>query len=332
VSPSNKGWFRVLGPACLAIACALSVCAAQRSAAAPGQVGDPPIWDVARERFVTEDELVARLARVRYRLLGEIHDNPEHHALRARLIHRIADSGAKPAVVFEQFELDRDAALVAAQRATQSGSRADVDAVAAAGGITGPGWQWPLHRPLVEAALAERLPLRAGNPQRAELMRAARAPAESVPDASWGKRFAAAPWTPAQDATLRTDVVDGHCGKLPEQAIAAIVRAQRMRDAALAQALVDAATADGAILIAGNAHIRRDVAVPIYVQPNGVRPDDAALISVGFIEATPAERQRTGFPRSLVAERAGYDIVWFTNPIARGDPCAQIAPATPAGK
>ena len=315
--------FQRVAVALAAAIVAIAGCAAQGSPSS----GNPQIWDLRAGRFITEDQLVARLVGARYRLLGEVHDNAEPHRLRAGLIRRIAANGLRPAVVFEQFGLERDAALIAAQGA-QPGGNADPDSVAAAGGIVGKAWQWPLHKPLVEAALMERLPLRAGNPERAELMRAARAPAGSVPDTRWGKRFASTPWSPQQDAILRTDIVDGHCGKLPEQATAAIVRAQRMRDAALAQALVDSATGDGAILIAGNGHVQHDVAVPVYLRADG---DPAgAAISVGFIEAAPADRQSVDFPRAFLGPRPAYDVAWFTTVTPRGDPCAQMPAAPPA--
>ena len=282
---------------------------------------EPQIWDVGAGRFISEDALVARLAAARYRLLGEMHDNPEHHRLRAALIRRIAVTGRTPAVVFEQLELDRADALVAAQA---DGRGADAEAIATAGGLERSAWQWPLHKPLIDAALAAHLPIRAGNPSRNELMRAARAIGDTVPDAPWGERFSSARWTAAQDAVMRNDIVEGHCGKLPEHALQPIIRAQRMRDAALAQALVDAATADGAILIAGNGHVRRDLAVPAYLKPLDDRAADTTVLSVGFIEATPADRQASDFPRDFLGTRADYDIVWFTAATSRSDPCLQM--------
>src|SRR5512143_1707610 len=122
----------------IAFVAALGGCAGAGMRADPR----PPIWDLAASRFVTEGELVARLVGTRFRLLGEIHDNPAHHRLRAALIRQIAAAGKHPAVVFEQFDLDRDAALVAAQR----GDRVDAEALATAGALDRKGWQWPLHK------------------------------------------------------------------------------------------------------------------------------------------------------------------------------------------
>jgi uncharacterized iron-regulated protein len=288
-------------------------------------IAGPQIWDVKGGRFVDEGELVARLATVRYRLLGEVHDNPAHHTIRAEVIRRIAAGGARPAVVFEQFDLDHAEALAAAQRATRPDARPDVEAVATAGGLDRTGWQWPLHKPVLEAALAAELPIHPGNASRADVMRAARAPGDPAPDTQWGRRFAITPWTAAQESALRHDIVEGHCGKLPEQAIAAVARAQRIRDATLAQALADAAAAhprEGAILIAGNGHVRRDLGVPAYLQ--SAVPEDATLLSVGLVESEMSERQTAGFPRDALRDQPPYDFVWFTDLVTRGDPCGRM--------
>ena len=44
------------------------------------------IWDVRAARFVDSDALTRRLAGARYVLLGEKHDNPDHHQIQAALV------------------------------------------------------------------------------------------------------------------------------------------------------------------------------------------------------------------------------------------------------
>jgi uncharacterized iron-regulated protein len=283
------------------LACsALSACASL----APG---DPRIWDVRSGRFISEPQLVAELAAARYRLLGEVHDSPAHHDIRARLITAMAAAGVRPAVVFEQLDLDHDADLLAAQR-----EGADAEQLADAGRLDRRAWGWPLHKPIVEAALAARLPVRAGNLPRAQLR-------NSEPDANaaWYARLQAAAWTGAQAAALREHIVDGHCGRLPDAVVPRLVQAQRMRDAAMAQALVDDATADGAILIAGNEHVRADLAVPLYL--NGTR-----TLGLGLVEASAEEERAADFPRQVVAAYPGFDFVWLTPSLARDDACARF--------
>jgi uncharacterized iron-regulated protein len=122
---------------------------------------------------------------------------------------------------------------------------------------------------------------------------------------------------------LRADIRDGHCGQLPERAIDPFVTVQRARDAHMALALRDAG-ADGAVLIAGASHVRRDVGVPRAL-PEG------ETASVAFLEVAPG----AGLPEPRV-----FDYVWFTPRVDDRDPCERFReslerlrqPAPPAVK
>jgi uncharacterized iron-regulated protein len=241
-----------------------------------------------------------------------MHDNAAHHRLRADLIARIAASGARPAVVLEAFDLDHAAALEAAQK----DATADAERLADAGGLDRQSWRWPMHKPLVEAALAAELPVRAGNLSRRSLQRAVRAPSPAFADAPWAGRLRDAPWSTAQQAGLEATIVEGHCGKLPADVVPRIAQAQRERDAAMAQALGDAATRDGAILLAGNGHVRRDIGVPAYLAGK-------PFVSVGFIE-TDGDVRDDAVVRAELAAHPGYDYVWLTAKADRPDLCAKV--------
>ena len=272
------------------------------------------IFDVHAGRFIDEAALVTDLARTRYRLLGEIHDNPLHHTIRARLLREIAGRALHPAVVMEQFDLDHDMALRAAQNAGDN-----VEQVANAGELDRKGWQWPLHEPIVAAALALHLPLRAGNLSRTVLSGDLDAGQREHPRME--TRLRAARWTDAQAGELRADIVESHCNMLPDAIVPRLVLGQRMRDAAMAQALVDDATADGAVLIAGNGHVRDDLGVPVYLHAPGFAGAHARSISVGFIEVNADDERDAEFPRRVIAVHPGFDVVFLTPAIARPDPC-----------
>lgn len=267
---------------------------------------------------MSEPRLVAELADARYRLLGEVHDNPAHHAIRAHLVSAIAATGARPAVVFEQFDRDHDDALTAAQAA---GS--DAERLAEAGRLDREGWRWPLHKPIVEAALAAQLPVRGGNLTRAELRADPAAAVAKDASAAWHARLRAARWTGEQERDLRGDIVESHCGRLSEALVPRLVLAQRERDAAMAQALVDDATTRGAILIAGNGHVRADRGVPVYLHAAGLSDADARSVSVGLVEVSAADEHARDFPRQIIAEHPGFDYLWFTGSVAREDPCGR---------
>jgi uncharacterized iron-regulated protein len=205
-------------------------------------------------------------------------------------------------------------ALLAAENAGDN-----IEQVATAGELDRKGWQWPLHEPIVAAALALHLPLRAGNLSRTVLSGDLDAAQREHPRME--TRLRAARWTDAQASELRADIAESHCNMLPDAIVPKLVLGQRMRDAAMAQALVDDATADGAVLIAGNGHVRHDLGVPVYLHAPGLAGAHARSVSVGFIEVNADDERDPDFPRRVIAAHPGFDVVFLTPAIARPDPC-----------
>jgi uncharacterized iron-regulated protein len=290
-------------------------CALVFAVAAAGCAGPSPsptaglegrIWDVRSERFVSEEELAAQLGKARYRLLGEVHDHPEHHRLRAGLIARL---GAPTEVYFEQFDRENDTAL----RSAQAGG-ADANAMASAGKLA-KSWGWPLHKPLIESALAAGYPVRAANLPGTDTRRIAMAGAFGPGDIALAAALARSGWSASREQEMRQEIFESHCRALPEKMAPALVLAQRSRDATLAIAL--AAAPGSAVLIAGNGHVRRDVGVPLYL------PAGSAALSVAFLETREGEEDPRDYARGVAGE-AAYDYVWFTAPQPRSDPCETL--------
>lgn len=254
----------------------------------------------------------ARLTGTARVLLGEVHDNPEHHRLRAAALTRAIQAGWQPAIVMEQFDLDRQADLDAARRERPDDAQHLIDR--AGGG----GWSWQDYRVFVELALRHRLPLLGGNLSRATANRLAREDYASVLGA---ERVAAwqlqPPPNDAWQAAQEREIDLGHCGMLPQRVWAGLARGQFARDAAMAHLLAQQASR-GVVLLAGNGHVRRDLGVPRWLARQGA---PAALV-VGFVERGPA-----------VEAEGRYDAVVVTAPAQRPDPCEgfrQTRPRTTA--
>lgn len=284
---SRRAWLAGVTTSALA-GCALQPAAADR------------IVDVATGRELTRAELLATLRAADFVLLGEQHDNPHHHARRGALITEL---GAGTVVVAEQLD-----------RGRRVGPGPDALARLQAAGFEPRAWQWPLHRALFEPLLAAGLPVLGGNAPIADVRQVARQ-GQAVAPAEWRELLASAPLDAAAEATLDRALVDGHCGQLPAARVPAMRAAQRVRDAALAQALV-ASAGRPAVLVAGNGHVRLDHGVPVLLRR--LRPV-ARIVVVGF-----------GEPDWRVAD-APYGYLWLTPAIERGDPCAGLRmPAAPA--
>ena len=248
------------------------------------------IWDVRAARFVSPDEVLARASRASHVILGETHDNPEHHRLQRQVLDKLP---GRRSLAMEQFDSEHQAAIDAAQA-----KNADAEGIADAGRFDRKGWNWPLYRPLVELAVERRWPIIAANLSRAEARRIVRAPSLS-----------GLPPDPALVPDLERDIAENHCGQRPApKLLAGMVEAQRARDARMAALL----KAPG-VLITGSGHARRDRGVPRYLP-------GADIVSIGFTEVEVDKKSTPDYLAGFYSP-ASFDYVWFTSRAAREDPC-----------
>ncbi|MHC4138104.1 MAG: ChaN family lipoprotein [Planctomycetota bacterium] len=276
------------------------------------------IWEVARQRFVAEADLLRILAARRYVLLGEVHDNPGHHRIQERVLGGLAARGRRPAVVLEMISRDHADALQAAL-ADPAVTAQDVRRAVA---WDTSGWpDWEIYAPVFETALEAGLALAAGDLSSTDREALRREGIAGLDLATVEALGLDGPLPSPVRATLDASIREGHCDLLPEAALPAMVAVQRTRDARLAQVLAEAAGPDGVVLVAGTGHVRRDVGVPYHL----ARFDpDAAVVSVGLVEVHAGRAD----PRSDLAERFAesvpFDFVWFTPRTPREDPCEAL--------
>lgn len=270
------------------------------------------IWLPAEKRFISVDELVARAAKARWVLLGEKHDDPDHHALQAYMLRRLIGAGRRPVVAFEQFESDKTPAIADYLRAHPR----DAAGLGAATGWEKSGWpDWRQYDPIAQAALDAGLPLVAANIPAAEARAMARREAvepERVTELSLDQ-----PLPRDQYAALLDDIRRSHCGMLPEHAVASMAMAQRARDGGMASALVTAARngpRDGGVLITGNGHARIDRGVPVVL---GRLAPEASTFSLAFLEVEDGNTDPADYGPPA-------DAVWFTARTDGEDPCARM--------
>lgn len=255
-------------------------------------------------------------ARASFLLLGEQHDNPLHHAQRAAWLRQLAAAnhaaGRETWVVFEQMDRANDAALQQSVRQ----QHANATMVAEAGGLELKAWAWPLHQPLFDAALAGDVHLAGGNLSRDAVRRVVREGRAAVP-ADLLPLLDAPGWLPADQQAVEADIEASHCGALPPSLFGPMALAQRVRDAAMAQAMLTAAAASEpagqapqVVLIAGNGHVRSDLGVPFYLRAAGVQA--AQIVSVAWLEPDGS------------GDAGRYQQVQRTATAPRPDPCEDM--------
>ncbi len=305
----------------LMLAVLLSACAAPLPKAELGSdhVLVERIWDVAAGGFIERDKLIGNIAKANFILLGEKHDNPNHHRLQAEIVAALADAGRRPAVAFEMLNGEQAAGLKAFLARNPSDAKHLGDAV----GWDKSGWpEWPMYAPIADAALAAKLPIRTANFSRSITRRIAKE-GLSVLDRDLVERTELEAALPKYlSEGLNELIFQSHCRMMPRKHLKPVVQIQRARDAVMADALVNAAkTADGAVLIAGNGHARNDWAVPYYLK---VLAPDSKVASVAFVEVHEDLRQSPSYAEGLGVDTLPFDFVWFTHRLDDADPCEKF--------
>lgn len=295
-------------PGLLLLLAACSGAGAKPSAPAPAAFALPDsvsIVDAASGAPLASGELLRRAAAADFVLLGEIHDNPAHHQVRGAMLTALA--AKRPAVVFEQ--LARATAPIPAPAAGEA-EEAWLDAH----GFDRKGWKWPLHQPVVDAAIAHAGSLWGSNVPREALRSVVRQGTGAAP-AELSAIIDKVPLDSAARAGIDQELFEGHCGKLPQEMVPGMRAAQEVRDAAMTDAMLSAGAAGPAWLIAGDGHVRMDMGVPRLLRK--LAPEKRMLV-VGFVE------RGTDDAASGTAAARRYQVLVITPPAQREDPCAGL--------
>lgn len=269
---------------------ALSVLTACQSVAPPPVEGQ--ILDLHNGRAVTPQALIERLARAPRVVVGEQHDNRDHHALQLWLLQALAAQRTQGSLLLEMLTPLQQPRVDAVRQlpALPADLPAALD--------WSPGWDWSLYGPVVEFALAQRYPLLAANLDAAEIQRVYR----QAPHLRGARANAAG----VKDQLLE-QIRQSHCGLLPESQMPAMLAVQQQRDRRMAERLLDAPSP--ALLFAGAWHGRKDVGVPLHVLDLGA--SEAPIVLMLAEEGS-----------EMTSAMADY--VWYTKATPPQDYCAQM--------
>ena len=253
------------------------------------------IVELASGQVITPQQLVERLAKAPRVLVGEQHDNPDHHALQLWLSRELAAQRPQGSLLLEMLNPDQQARVEQVQAEVRAG-RMPVDTIAAL--AWQPGWDWGLYGALVQYQLRQPYPLLAANLDRAEIMQIYQARPTLQGTASTA---------PAVQEKLQADIRESHCGLLPDSQIPAMLAVQQQRDRRMAERLL--AAPQPAMLLAGAFHVRKDLGVPLHLADLGAGEGNLVLI-LAEVGKQPA------------ADSADY--VWYTAANTPEDHCAKL--------
>ena len=253
------------------------------------------IRELSTGQTLTPQELVLRLAVAPRVLVGEQHDNPDHHALQLWLQRELAAQRPQGSLLMEMLTPDQQAKVDAAQAATRAGQPPTDPFKALAWQKN---WGWSVYGALVTYALRQPYPLMSANLDRAQIMQIYKQRPVLQGEASTTQQV---------QATLLDDIRESHCGLLPESQMPAMLAVQQQRDRRMAERLMAAPTP--ALLLAGAFHVRKDLGVPLHLKDLGAGEGNAVLVL--------AEVGKT-----VTAESADY--VWYTAAQPEQDHCAKL--------
>lgn len=233
-------------------------------------------------------------------VLGEVHDNPRHHRIQALAMERaFRADGARPAVILEMLP-----------RRMQD----DVDAYSGMSDGFGPAMDWSgrgwpdpaIYAPVFRAAFDAGAAIRAGDLDRDGIRALYAEGPDALPPAIRAVYDLMSPLDETVAAEMTDIQFDGHCGLMPRERMAGMVTIQRARDAALAEAVLEAFR-EGfrpVVLITGNGHARTDHGAGRLLS---LALPDASILSLGILEQAASNPPYT------------FHIVTEAQP--RPDPC-----------
>ncbi|MCF6199116.1 MAG: ChaN family lipoprotein [Hyphomicrobiaceae bacterium] len=275
------------------------------------------IWSVKDGHAISPKELIERLSIDRLLLLGEIHDNADHHRLQAWVISQLTARHFKPAIVMEQIRADQAGVL----KLFMSGKFKTAERMGPAIGWGKSGWpKWPNYQPIAKAALAAGLNIYAGDTTRAMNRKVGKQGFKALPAGDIEDLGLNHPLGRKLDEALAIELVASHCNMMPKTMMGPMALVQRYRDASLAHAMSLAAQSnEGVILIAGNGHVRTDRAVPWYL-----RGQQLKSTTLMIVETNKDAQSALDLISHAPDDKATADYIWVTPRTQREDPCAKL--------
>ncbi|OUR77295.1 hypothetical protein A9Q83_11345 [Alphaproteobacteria bacterium 46_93_T64] len=229
--------------------------------------------------------LAERITSADYVLLGEKHDNPQHHKIQEEILKNTLSAG--DVVVFEMINSDQQSVID-----QYLANDVKFDELETALNWAKSGWpDWAFYAPLFEAVKNAGAIIQHGSYPRKQLM-----------DMSEDTSPLAGLIPAVQLEELDEDMRLGHCNMLPEDMIRPMSLLQIKKDRLLASQLQTKDTAKRAYLIAGNGHVRKDRAVPFHLKSE-------KMFVLSLAEETSEPEQWKLF--------SSFDAVWITESLGK---------------
>ncbi len=286
------------------------------------------IWDVAGQKFISENILLKKLETKKIILLGARLDNPAHNQLAAHILKNLARAGRKPHILLGHVERNKQNAFaIYLQRHPDPSKEFDasgLDMLLDWSHSGQPGWS--IVRPVFDMAMLKKLPLKAVNFSRYEVGQLHREdlgglPGDVRPDLL---PLLLSPLPKMIKTRLIEEIEKVYCGNLPPESLEKLTLIHRARNGLFALNITQLTSEPGdrtAVLIAPQKHILKNSGVPRWLDRMGGQKQ---VISLAFVEAGQSKPSFQKIKAQKLKE--SVDFIWFTAKLSRPDPCGLLKP------
>jgi uncharacterized iron-regulated protein len=272
------------------------------------------IWSTREQRFIDQSELVKRLAGNDYILLGETHDNSDHHKYESWVIDQLAAQKINAGVAFEMIDMQQGKQL----KKTKITSASQLISL-----LGKTGWQYDTYyRPVFDSVFQAGFPFFPANIGRNQLMTMLSNGKEQLP-AKMQQQLDANPLTAKQKADMEEEISKSHCGMSTPEMTDAMILGQHIRDATMSDSLFEHKHQglETMVLVAGSGHVRKDRGVPHYLRN---KDKNAKILTLAWLEVYKDANNVKDYAEYWGDAQLPFDYVWFTPQAERPDPCEEM--------
>lgn len=269
------------------------------------------IYNLEQQAFLSETELLSELRSTTYVLVGEKHDNADHHRLEDKILTAI-NSPTPPYIIFEMLTDEQQPLINTLQTSDtllQMHEKLQWN---------DKGWPWEDYGPLINTALQQGATISAGNINSALLKRIYKEGSANQELATARFKSMILIAEPVREKIL-DQIYESHCAMMPKEKLTPMLTIQIARDASMAYAMIHDTKTNKArrpsILIAGSFHTQKNIGVPLHLRQLTQQPVKTLLLA----EVSDSYENPSDYATSSEA-----DYIWFTPKQPDIDYCADL--------
>lgn len=269
------------------------------------------IYSLEHQAFLSETDLLSELRSTAYLLIGEKHDNADHHRLEEKILTAL-NSPTPPYIVFEMLTDEQQLLTKTLQPNDTLQQMHDKLQ------WNDKGWPWRDYGPLINRAVQQGATITAGNINSALLKRIYKE-GSANPELAAARFKSMISIAESVREKILDQIYESHCAMMPKEKLTPMLTIQLARDASMASAMIRDAETNKAprpsILIAGSFHTQKNIGVPLHLHQLTRQPIKTLLLAeVSESHENPGD----------YASFQEADYIWFTPKQLDIDYCAGL--------